>query len=335
MFAACAREIADDVLFPAALEVDRADRVPVAHLDLLAAEGFYGVAARDDLDFAGMAAIVETLAGGCLTTTFVWLQHHSPVLALVAAPPGPRSDAWLPALTAGERRAGLGLAGLRNPTNPLRVRPTDGGYVLDGSVPWVTGWDMIDTVYLAAIDDHEVIHFLLVDAVAASSLTVVLQQLVAVQASRTVDLTFTDHHVSADRLLSTQPYAEWRAGDAPGSSLNGFLALGVVDRCVRLLHHAAARVGWATAEADLLVRQADDCRAALLAADAAGTPAARATASALAWRAAAQLMLATGARAVRRDEHAQRLLREAAFLLVFGSRPAMRDDLRSRLLAIE
>lgn len=35
-------------------------------------------------------------------------------------------------------------------------------------------------------------------------------------------------------------------------------------------------------------------------------------------------------RSVRRDQHAQRLVREAMFLLVFGSRPAIRDDLLSR-----
>jgi hypothetical protein len=37
-----AQEIADTVLFPAALDVDAARRVPSGHLDLLAGEGFYG-----------------------------------------------------------------------------------------------------------------------------------------------------------------------------------------------------------------------------------------------------------------------------------------------------
>ena len=54
-----AREIADDVLFPAADEVDRADRVPAAHFDLLAAEGFYGLSGFDEL-----APAVEAFACG-------------------------------------------------------------------------------------------------------------------------------------------------------------------------------------------------------------------------------------------------------------------------------
>jgi hypothetical protein len=40
-----AARIADDVLFPDAMRVDRLDTLPVAHLDALAAAGLYGAAA--------------------------------------------------------------------------------------------------------------------------------------------------------------------------------------------------------------------------------------------------------------------------------------------------
>ncbi|MFD0595743.1 acyl-CoA dehydrogenase family protein [Catellatospora coxensis] len=99
-----AAEIADEVLFPAALAVDAADRVPASQLDLLAAEGFYGVAARADgsgMDFPLAAALVETFASGCLTTAFVWLQHHGPVLAAADSErPGIR-ETWLEPLAKG------------------------------------------------------------------------------------------------------------------------------------------------------------------------------------------------------------------------------------------
>ena len=38
-----ARRIADEVLFPSALIVDSADRVPAAHFDVLAAARLYGL----------------------------------------------------------------------------------------------------------------------------------------------------------------------------------------------------------------------------------------------------------------------------------------------------
>jgi alkylation response protein AidB-like acyl-CoA dehydrogenase len=79
-----AAQIADEVLFPAAMAVDGADRVPAAHLDLLAARGLYGLAGPPDRGGLGAdpvtaSRVIETLAGGCLATAFVWLQHHGVV----------------------------------------------------------------------------------------------------------------------------------------------------------------------------------------------------------------------------------------------------------------
>ena len=328
-----ARDIADNVLFPAALEVDGTDQIPAKHLDLLAAEGFYGAPADADLDFAGLAAIVEALASGDMATTLVWIQHLTPVMALLSET-SPLADAWLPALVAGERRGGIALAGIRPTNNFLRVRRSGGDFVLDGTVPWVTGWGMIDILYVAARDTDDVVHFLLMDApgaptdgdTVAPTLRTETQQLVALQASNTVNVTFDGHVVPAGRLVSTTPFDEWKSGDSGGSALNGFLALGVVRRCVALL-----RDGPGDRDAAALATSADTCRSALLAADAAGTPAARAAASELAWRAAATLATWQGARSVLRTNQAQRLVREATFTMVFGARPAIRDALLGRL----
>jgi len=146
---------------------------------------------------------------------------------------------------------------------------------------------------------------------------------VAVQASGTVTLDFTRHVVGADRLLATHPFADWRSGDASGSTLNGFLATGSARRCCRLLGPSA------------LDAEVHDACAALLAATGDAVGPARAAASDVALRAAAALSVRTGSRAVLADQHAQRLVREAAFLLVFGSRPGMRDALLRRLGAAE
>ena len=327
-----ARQIADDVLFPAAQDVDGAERVPPRHLDLLAAEGFYGVAADPDLDLAALGGVVAALASGDLATTFVWIQHLTPVFALLRHEAGGAesdlSNAWLPRLVAGERRAGIAIAGIRPPTNYLRVRRSGGDFVLDGTAPWVTGWGMIDLVYVAARDPDDVVHFLLMDAASpsASSLRTETQRLVAVQASNTVNVTFDGHVVPGDRLVSSVPYATWRADDAGGSTLNGFLALGVAERCVRLLHD-----GPSAANAERLATEVDACRAALITADSDSAPDARAAVSELAWRAAATLTAWQGARAVLAANQAQRLVREATFTMVFGSRPVIRDALLHRL----
>ncbi|MDI1459954.1 acyl-CoA dehydrogenase family protein [Catellatospora sp. KI3] len=323
-----ARVIADEVLFPAASGVDRADRVPATLLDLLADAGCYGMAAPADAGGLGLswpeaAALVETLADGCLTTAFVWLQHHSPVRAVADSPHPELRDRWLAPLARGERRAGIALAGLRVPDAPMRVTPVDGGYLLDGRAPWVTGWGMIDTLYTAALDASGDVHFLLVDAVASATLQVRPLELVAVRASATCDVHFERHFVPADRLVDVVPYADWSRADSSGSATNGFLAIGVAARCVRLLPPGAV--------AETLSAQVDAARGGLLGADSASNPAARAEASAVAARAAAALAVQTGARAVLLEHDAQRLARESVFLLVFGNRPAIRDALLTRL----
>ena len=87
---AVARELADEVLFPDAMRVDRLDVLPVAHLDALAAAGLYGAPAPADagglgLDLVQVANVVEELAGGCLAVTFVLIQHFRLVMTLAAA----------------------------------------------------------------------------------------------------------------------------------------------------------------------------------------------------------------------------------------------------------
>jgi hypothetical protein len=175
---------------------------------------------------------------------------------------------------------------------------------------------------VAALDEAGIVHFLIVDAHESPTLRVAPLDVVAVQASRTVTVRFTGHEVSVDRLTGTRPYDQWQRGEASGSALNGFLALGVAHRCLRLMGRSNRL------EDDLAA-----CRSALLGADAGVLPDARAAASELALRAAASLIVHSGSRSVRIDDHAQRLFREAAFLLVFGTRPAIREALLARLLS--
>jgi len=333
-----ALRIADDLLFPACAAVDGADLVPRAQLDALAGDGFYGIAAPvaeggvgpenrppdgaadgdpdEDVDgIAVLSDVVAALAGGCLATTFVWLQHLGPVMAVAASPVPGITRTWLGPLARGERRAGVALAGIRPGPAQVRVEQVDGGYLVRGETAWVTGWGLIDTLHLAARDGSEVVHFLLLDAIASPTLRVGRTTLMAAQASGTVTVRFDDHFVPADRLTRTQPLAEWAGSDAFGSSLNGFLALGVARRAARLL------------DTDRWDDDIARCRTALLTAAPTGIPAARARASRLAVRIATALMVRTGSRAVLAGDHAQRLYREAGFLLVFGSRPAIRDEL--------
>jgi alkylation response protein AidB-like acyl-CoA dehydrogenase len=315
-----ARLLAEDVLYPAAMDTDAADTVPASHLDALAAAGLYGLEAPAecggaDVDLVTFCRVVELLAGGCLATTFVWLQHHGVVRALAASGPAGLRAAWLRPLTAGRRRAGIALAGARPGPPLLRATRTAGGYRLDGTAPWVTGWGMVDVIYTLARDDAGNLVAALLPARESVTLAARRLDLVAVNASVTVELSFTGHEVPDELVCSVFPHADWLARDAQGLRPNGSLSLGVAARCCRL-------AGPSPLDGELA-----RLRERLDRADADGMPAARAAAAEFAFRAAGAAVAAAGSTGILAGQHPQRLAREALFLLVFGSRPAIKENL--------
>jgi alkylation response protein AidB-like acyl-CoA dehydrogenase len=319
-----ARALADDVLFRAALDVDAADLVPQSHLDALAGAGLYGLSGPPGADGLGVdgqtvTRVVELLAGGCLSTAFVWLQHQG-VVRRIAESSRSVCDEWLAPMCRGDVRAGVAVAGIRPGVEPMRASSAGDRWELDGAAPWVTGWGRVDVVHVAARADDGDVAWLLVDAAESATLHVDRQRLVAVDASGTVTMRLAGHAVPADRLTSRTTYDEWQAADDAALRGNGSLALGVAGRCARML------------ESSGLAGEVDAVRDRLDTADVAAIPAARAAACELAWRAAGLLVAGHGSRAVLRDQHAQRLAREAMFLLVFGSRPPIKAELL-RLLA--
>ena len=332
-----AQHLADDLLFPAAMDVEREGhrRHPSAaadpsgghdilpkHLNRLATEGFYGIAAPAEYGGVGRAGfstlcdVIAALAGGCLTTTFVWLQHLAPLMAVADLAGEHDRTGWLRPLARGQRRAGLAMAR----PDLIRVRPVPGGYLVSGESPWVTGWGLVDVLLVGGIDDRGLLHFFFIDAAGSTSLVAHDSDLLAAQASRTVSLRFVDHFVPADRLGHTQPLDTFVASQSGGTVMNGFLSLGIAGRCARMLGDAS------DLEADIA-----DARLRLLTATPDEVPEARANSSLLAARAAARLMVQTGSRSVRADQHASRLYRESGFLLVFGLRPAIKHTMLQRL----
>ena len=308
---AVARRVADEVLLPDAVAVDAADSIPDGHFAALDEAGLTGLAARDP-DLRTRLAVTAALAGGCLATAFVWLQHQG---ALAAVLRSPLAAQYVPGLTSGALRAGVAITALRGP-EPLTVTPIEDGWRLTGRVPWVTGWQRIDVVRVAALDGDTVVSVLL-DAREAPTLQADPLALTAARASGTATIRFDEHPAPADRLMSTVPHADWLAGDTAGLAGNGALALGVAAR-------AAAAAGSAA-----LAAEVETTLEALATAAVDDIPSARAACSALAVRAAAAAAVVEGARSVLAGSTAARLTREAQFLLVFGSRPAIRQHLLS------
>jgi alkylation response protein AidB-like acyl-CoA dehydrogenase len=328
---AAARRLADEVLFPDAMRVDRLDVLPVEHLDALAARGLWGGPVPSEegglgLTLPELSAVAEEIAGGCLATAFVWIQHLRLLTTLAFGPaPAALRDRWLEPACRGALRGGIALTGLMPGPPLLRAEPVAGGWRLDGAAPWVTGWGLIDLVVVVARGPDDTVVTVIMDAVAQPGLAVSRQRLSAVDASVTVRLGFDGVLIPADRFVSQVPFDPAASVHPEALRLNGSLALGVAGRSCRM-------IGPSPLDDELAA-----CRARLDGAIAAGTGAmtqARAAAAELAVRATAALAVWDGSKSITVDQHAQRLAREAVFLLVFGSRPAIKQDLLRRLGAL-
>lgn len=308
-----AQQLADDVLFPAALETDAADAVPREILDALATAGLYGSAL--EVGFPTVCAVQEALASGCLATAFLWAQHLGLFHTLHLSADEDLRARWLEPVERGDVRAGLALGGaLPQPT--LHARRDGDGWRLDGGSPFVSGWGRIDVVHTAARAGDEVV-WLIVDARESTGLRVERLRLAVLDATATVCAAFDGLAVPDERV--TRRHAAGGPTPPEVLRLHASLALGVAARCSRLL-------GPTPLDDELAA-----CRVELDRLDPETIAASRAAAGELALRAAAALSVVEGSRSLLAADHAQRLAREALFTLVYALRPESKAPLLSRL----
>jgi alkylation response protein AidB-like acyl-CoA dehydrogenase len=288
-----------------------------------------------EVDLPALVGILETLASGCLTTTFTWIQHHGVVRALTGTANEELRDKYLDAAVRGELRGGVAYAGAIPQPPRLWASATQGGWLLNGEAPFVTGWDIVDLLLVSARntavatgESTGTIISGVVDAGAAPGITVEKLQMVAAQGSNTVRLRFADYFLPAEKATAEIPHRDFVANQRLNLRLNGCLAMGLATRCTRLIETAgqpdiARRLG---AEQDAIRARLDDGLN-----EPATLPAARAAAAELAYRSAGALVVSVGSTGILARQHAQRLVREATFTLVAAGRPQIKDCLLTLL----
>jgi alkylation response protein AidB-like acyl-CoA dehydrogenase len=329
-----AREIADEVLFPAALDVDSSGEIPDGHWRALAEAGLYGIAAPLELggpglEFADVVEILEIMAGGCLATAFTWVQHHGVLAALSASSNTALRDELLPELIAGRTKGGVAFAGAVPVPPRMRAQRVDGGWRLSGHAPFVSGWGVVDVLQVSAgdVDSGDIVAGIITAEPAAGITGVTHQSLFVADATETVSLDVDGLVIPDERIVSRVTRVQFMAAQNFGSRLNGTLPIGLVLRCATLLD-----AGDRTAEAKALGADADAIRGRLDAGlgDSARLLEARADGAELAVRAAATVVVSDGGSALLRASSAQLLARYATFTLVAASRPELKQSLVQR-----
>lgn len=316
------------------------------NIRLLADAGYFG--AGIPVAFGGLGLSEETriectmrIAGACGVTAFTQTQLHSGGAFVGGAHDEDVKRELLPQFASGKILCGVAFSHLRRPGPPaVRVRKADGGYVIDGEAPWVTGWSLLDSFILGATAEDGCLFYFYVPIPPAQASLVASEpmRLAAMDASDTVRVTVRDLFAPERYLLYQLEPNSLRRRDYCGITGHSWQPLGCARGSVELLRSLAAQ-NRPTLEsiADALGAEIKQCRdeAIYWNASRADEPeykdralAARATAIDLGLRAAGAAIAATGGRAHLLTNPAQRRLREAGFY----STLALTPDVQTALL---
>lgn len=271
---------------------------------------------------------LERLAGACLTTCFLLSQRQAAIRRIADfATEAVHKELLIP-LATGKQFATVGLSQLttsRQHGQPALIARTQAdGFILEGTVPWVTGATRADHfVFGSNTDAGQQILF----AVPAASRGLSVRppfDLMALQGSMTAEVVLDGVHVESRWLLAgpTERVLTSRRGGAGGLETS-CLALGLAGAAVDYLademkHRPELGEIVASLEAERSAVRQEMHRLAIEGGDADATAALRTNANALVSRATqAALMTAKGAGFIH-GHPAQRWARQALFFLVWS-----------------
>lgn len=168
-----------------------------------------------ELDKAAERRVHEHLAYGDFNTWLAWAQHtglleHFSALAKSGKPIGDLGERIL----RGEILSGTAISDARHyPARYVRATPADGGWTINGTVSWVSGWGVNAVLSVAAIDPTTETQLLALIDVADERLNAEPLPLTAATGSRTWRVTFDDVFVSESDIVKRTPRSEWDVRD--------------------------------------------------------------------------------------------------------------------------
>lgn len=271
-----------DALASMASDLDRTGNWPARQLELCGEYGIFewflepqwgGQAWDEEAIVRGYLA----LSSACLTTTFIITQRSGACRRIATSDNDPLKDELLPALARGDSFATVGISHLttsrRHLAEPvLRAEQTEGGFVLNGYSPWVTG---------AAHAEHVVIGASMMEGSqrTGEELLVALPtklkgvsapppaQLVGVTASHTGEVRLNDVRIEERWVLAgpVENVMSLGIGAGTGGHQTSTLALGLSQAAIEFIETEATRRGELEVPLEALRRECEELTQDLLA----------------------------------------------------------------------
>lgn len=245
-------DVIADVVAPGAEQAD-AHGVLRSTIDALATAGLHGAPLDPP---AAQRELAELLAGSDASTWFCWAQHQTPMRVLADDGDGPGRQALrstlLPGLRSGALLAAVAFAHVRRPgpPNPVATR-IPGGWRLEGSLDWVTSWDIADVAMVmaqgAGDDSGHLVCGYLPAGRSDGALTGVRPgeplRLLAMSGTHTRPVRLDGVVVPDSRVGAVLDRAEWLAKDAETAASASPSAFGVARGAIAELESLAIQRG--------------------------------------------------------------------------------------------
>ncbi|HIK27615.1 MAG: acyl-CoA dehydrogenase family protein [Oscillatoriaceae bacterium SKW80] len=241
----------------------------------LGARGLLGLRVPEKWGGAGVSACVnsafqEMVARYSGALAFLQTQHQSAALMITNSDSSALKQEYLPHLATGKRCLGVGFSQLRRPGKPLlNALPTESGFLLNGEVPWVTGFGCFkEFIAAATLPDGQAVFGIVpfFNTIQESGGEIVFSQplqLIAMTSTNTVTAHLSNWFLPKQRVVFIKQ-AGWIQENDKKNVLNpAFFALGCARAGLDIVEAAAKNKPFSficeTFEA--LNRELKDCRA--------------------------------------------------------------------------
>lgn len=339
---AATQVLVDNELKPLTLKIDIEGHYPEAVLRKLGALGAFRhhlPNARPDgaTDMGAAIQAMATVSHECMSTGFAMWCQDTCGWYVQNADNNALRDLWLPRIAAGEVLAGTGMSNTMKAfagIEPLRLRGqrVDGGYVVNGSLPWVSnlGQEHVFGTLFALEGESERSVMALVDCASDGFELRLSAHFTALEGTRTFACIFDNVFIPDDMVIDHDGGAFLKRARAGMIMLQFGMAVGNIQSCIDLSREVEPLLGHVNSyledRPDELQEELDDAvdAALALAEDPFETSGEcfreilqlRLTAGELAIRASQSAMLHTGAKGYLATAPAQRKLRESYFIAI-------------------
>jgi len=210
----------------------------------------------------------EEIARTSGALAFLTTQHQSAVSMVARGENQDLAARYLPLMGDGRKLVGIGFSQLRRPgPSIMRAEEIEGGYRLDGQVPWITGGGFFPEFMIgAALPDGRAVFGVvpLSDQADGSVKVSPPLRLAAMESANTVTAEFNGYFMPNEMASFTRPPNWIRNNDQINIALQGHFALGCAQAGIDIVRQAAEKrkLPFLSDAASLLERELADCHEA-------------------------------------------------------------------------